>query len=795
MLRNNFKITVRSLGKNKVSSAINIFGLTVGLTSCLLISLYIQHEASFDAFQKNGKRIARVIMEYSFDGSTESKRGNFTSTKVAPEFSRTFPEVEYGIRMTDRDMIVKHNDNAVTEPYFLFADSTFFKIFSADVIHGNPDNALNGPNKVVLTESTANKYFGDENPLGKMLLTGSDEEPYEVTGVVRDYPSNSQIKFDFLASFSSLGANQEETYFDANYTTYLLLKDENAFDPLQKKITPFMEKAMAGSGASVNFMLERFDKIHLHSEYTGFVPNTSITYLYILSGVAMLILVIVSFTYINLSTARSIARAKEVGIRKSIGAARSQLFWQFINESVIICLVAVVLSFQLIFLSLPFFNQLIKKELPLASLLSLPFIGFSLLVALTVSFAAGSYPAIILSGFQPVKVLKGIIKTDSAKWVQQSLIVFQFAISVFLIVATLIIQNQLYFIQHKKLGYDRNHIVVLPMHEQVLDRLSVIKQEFKTHPAVENVSRCVSTPVKIAGGYNMRSAAMGEQEQISVTATPVDEDYIKTTGLEIIAGTDLTEQDIKDVSHKNSAERTYHFILNESAAKELGWSTAEAVGKKMFMGHREGFVKGVIRDFHFESMHTNIKPLVLFTEIRSHGNLLVKVNGQELSSTISFLEAKWKQLLPFVPFEYHFLDDDYNSLYQSEQQLGTVMNLFSGIAIVLACLGLFGLSTFVVQQRIKEIGIRKILGASLVNIVKLLSGKFTMLVLLAVLLASPLAYLLMKQWLQGFAYRTEISGWTFVIAALSALAIAFFTVSLQSIKAALSNPAETLKSE
>ena len=349
MIRNNLKVTVRSLWKNKVASAINIFGLTVGLTSCLLISLYIQHEASFDSFQKNGKRIARVIMEYAFDGSAETKRGNYTSTKVAPEFSRIFPEVEYAIRMDNDDMIIKHRDNVVTEPHFLFVDSTFFKIFSTDLIQGNPAEALNGPFKVVLTESTSRKYFRDENPMGKILLTGTDEIPYEVTGVIPDYPSNSQIRFDFLASFSSKGENQEMTYWNANFTTYLLLRDEHAFAPLQEKITPFMKKEMAGSGASVNFLLEPFDKIHLHSEYAGFVPNTSITYLYILSGVALLILVIVSFTYINLSTARSVERAKEVGIRKSIGAARTQLFWQFMSESVIICLIAVTLSFFLIF--------------------------------------------------------------------------------------------------------------------------------------------------------------------------------------------------------------------------------------------------------------------------------------------------------------------------------------------------------------------------------------------------------------------------------------------------------------
>jgi putative ABC transport system permease protein len=453
------------------------------------------------------------------------------------------------------------------------------------------------------------------------------------------------------------------------------------------------------------------------------------------------------------------------------------------------------LSYGLVFVILPFFNQLIKRQLPLDFIVSLPFLGFCLLVTLTLSFLAGSYPAIVLSGFQPVKVLKGITRIESGKWIQPSLIVFQFAISIFLIVATLIIQNQLYFIQHKNLGFDRERVLVLPMNQKMLETLPVIKQELKTHPAILHVSRCVSTPVHIPGGYSMRSSAMGEHEQHPVTASPIDEEYIKTTGLEIIAGSDLTEQDVKDVAQDRSEDRIYHFMLNESAAQDLGWSPEEAVGKKMFMDHREGFVKGVIRDFHFESMHSRIKPLVLFTEIRGRGNLLMKVSGNNLSDVLSFVASKWKELVPSVPFEYHFLDDDYDALYHSEMQLGTVMNLFSGIAIVLACLGLFGLSTFVVQQRIKEIGIRKILGASVINIVQLLSGKFTFLVILSCALSSPLAYLSMDQWLQGFAYRTEISGWIFIITALSALLIVFVTVSVQSIKAAFTNPAQTLKSE
>jgi putative ABC transport system permease protein len=798
MIKSYFKIGWRNLWKNRASTFINVFGLSVGLISCLLIALYVQHEASYDEFQPNGDRIARVIMQYSFNGSDESNKGNFTSTKVAPVFARTFPEVESSIRMTDHDEIVKRNEDLFTERHFLYADSTFFKIFSFQFLQGNPQKALDGPHRVVLTISTARRYFGHENPLGKTLLIGTKEVPFEVTGVIIDYPPNSQIKFDFLASFSSLGANQEETYFEANYTTYLLLEDAQSLLPLQRKITPFMKKEIAGSGASINFILEPFDRIHLHSEYAGFVPNTSITYLYILSAVGLLILAIVCLTYTNLSTAQSMQRAKEVGIRKVVGANKPQLFWQFIGESFLLFSAAILVSIAGVVFILPYFNVLAGQQFQSQNLFTLWFALFAIGITIVVSFLAGSYPAIVLSGFYPVRVLKGVFKnTSSGKWVQQSLMVFQFAISVFLIVSTVIILRQLDFIQHKKLGYDRHHVLSLPMNDKVLDKLPVIKQEFKSNPEVINVSRCVSSPVQIAGGYNMRSSTMSESEQMSVTATPIDEDYIKTTGLQIIAGTDLIEQDLKDASLGDwgSVKRVYHFILNESAARQLGWSSQEAIGKKMFMGGRQGFVKAVVKDFHFQSIHHVIKPVVLFTEVRTHGQVLVKVSGKDIPKTILFMENKWKQLVPSVPFEYQFLDDNYEQLYRSENQLGIVMKLFSGIAVILACIGLLGLSAYTIQQRIKEIGIRKILGASPMRIVGLLSGNFVKLVMLSILISCPPGYWLMNRWLLGFAYRVEIDWWIFALAAFSCIGITLLTVSVQGIKAALTNPVDSLKLE
>jgi len=802
MLKNLLITALRNLRKNRASFFINVFGLTVGLTSCLLIALYIRHELSYDAFEVKGSRIARVIMEYKFDGSTEWTKGNFTSTKVAPAMVRNFPEVVSAVRMYDPDKVVGYGDKLFMEKHFMYVDSSFFDIFTVPMIEGDPHTALSGTGKVVLSESAARKYFNREDPMGKVLRVGTDSTPYVVTGVIRDLPSNSQFRPDLMASFSSTGDIQEMTYWEANYTTYLLLKDESSIAGLQAKLPAFMKKEMAGEGASINFYLESFPRIHLYSPYDAFEPNTSISYIYILAGVALLILVIACSTYINLSTARSIERAREVGVRKVIGASKGQLFWQFIGESTLVCATAVVLSLLIAGVSLPAFDRLTGRDLNVSELTSAPFILFSLLTGVVVSLLAGSYPAMILTGFQPVKVLKGAFKnTRSGRGLRQSLIVFQFVISVFLIVSTIIMQRQLYLIQHKKLGYDRDHVLVLPMVGQMMKDVKTIKSEFGRVPHVVSISHCVSTPVSIAGGYNMRSAAMPANQQQNVTADPIDEDFIRTSGLQLVEGADLTEQDIKDAHPVTSAGEpdekapsVFHFILNESAARVLGWSPREAIGKVMYMGERKGYVKGVVKDFHFKSLHEPIKPLVLFPSDRA-SHLLVKVNGDRFQETIAGLQVKWKTLVPYLPFEYQFLDEEYERMYSSERRLGTVMNLFSMIAIVLACLGLLGLSAFAAKQRIKEIGVRKVLGASLTDLVVLLSGSFVKLALVAIVIALPLAWWAMHRWLQDFTYRVDMSVWVYLGGALMVMAITVITVSVQALRTASINPVKSLRTE
>lgn len=798
MIKHYFKTALRNLRKNKAFSFINILGLTVGLTCCLLMVLYIRHELSYDDFQKNGDRMARVIMEYSEGGSV--MKGNFTSTKVAPAFKRNFPEVEQAVRMYKGIRVVHYQDKLFDEKSFMYADSTFFDMFSFKLLKGNPQYALSGPNVVVLTQSAAKKYFGDDDPIGKIIKVGSTETDYQVTGVIEDCPSNSQIKYDFLASFSSLGVTQEDTYWDANYTTYLLLKDKSSIASLQAKIPGFMKKEMAttlSGGDYVNFHLEPFKSIHLHSPYEGFEPNSSITYIYIIGVVALLILAIACFTYVNLSTARSMERAKEVGIRKVSGAFKKQIFWQFIGESMILSVISLLLSLALAAVLLPSFNHLADRQLSLSSMFSPFIIGLALMIILCISLAAGSYPALILSGFQPVKVLKGAFKnTGSGLWLRKTLIVFQFAISAFLIVATFIIQNQLHYIQTKDLGYNKDQIIVLPLDQKMTGILNTIKTEFKTNPDVLSLTKANNEPINIVSGYSMSRADQVGKGGISVNANVVDEDFIKTIGATIIAGTDFTEQDSKDVLEPTEQDKKkYHYILNESAAKALGWTPEEAIGKKMFLGEqRPGIVKGVVKDFNFSSFHDPIKPLVLFNEPWG-GSLLVKLSGKHLPQTLAFLESKWKQLIQHRPFEYRFLDDDYNKLYQSEIRLGKVLNIFATIAILLAALGLFGLSAYSIQQRTKEIGIRKVLGASVPNVITLLSKDFLSLVIVASIIAFPIAWWVMNQWLQDFVYRVSIGWWIFLIAGIIAIIITLLTVSFLAIKAAVANPVKSLRTE
>ena len=792
MIKNYFKIAWRNLLRNKGFSIINITGLAFGLTCCLLLVLYLQHELSYDRFHTKADRIVRVIMDYKIgDGGA---KGNFTSTKVFPEFKRQFPEVKDGVRMSGGDRLVKYGEKIFVEKNVLFADSTFFNVFDFKLISGTANEVLKAPNMIVLSKTAATKYFGTENPVGKTLLLGSKQDPYLVTAVTEDCPTNSQIQYSMLASISSFGPLQEERYSDANYTTYLLMNKASSLQPLQQKINAFMKKENAASEFKVNFDLEPFTKVHLYSPYDAFTPNSNINYIYIIMGVALLILIIACFTYINLSTARSAERAKEVGIRKVAGAFRLQLFWQFISESLLLTVIALIISFTLMGLALPSFNELSGAAISYNEFFNPVILVIAALFVVVIALLAGSYPALMLSGFQPIKVLKGAFKnTSSGTVLRKGLIIFQFAISVFLIISTFTIRSQMNFIQKKKLGYSRNNVLVLDIDQKLVEKIDLVKSELLSIPSVKGVSLAYESPVKIRGGYNMSGTDLSKT--MGVTANPVDENFIDVMGLEMVAGTRLTTQDVKDASKDDYTKNYYHFVLNESAAKALGWKPEEAVGKKMFLDEsRPGEVRAVVKDFHFASLHSQIQPLVLFPGGWSQ-NLFVKVDGSKTTAVIAAVEKKWKTLASHRPFSYHFLDEDYQKMYESEMRIAKVFNLFAGLAIILACLGLFGLSAYAARQRVKEIGVRKVLGASVANISVLLSSGFVKLVAVAFLIATPIAWFAMNKWLQQFSYRVNISWWVFAVAGIITVLITLLTVSFQAIKAALTNPVKSLRTE
>jgi putative ABC transport system permease protein len=796
MLRNYFKIAVRNLLRHRFFTAINLAGLVMGLTACLLIGVYFAHELSYDGFHTNGDRIARVVMQYKIGDGAELTAG-VTGTKVAPEFKRQFAEVEAGVRMYATEKVVALNDKMFTEKQFYFADSNFFEVFSFQLLVGNPKTALQGPQNLVITQATAQRYFGQENPVGKTLKVG--EEAYNITGVAANCPANSHIQFDFLAGFQNLrAAQQPEQWGSANWVTYLLLRDETSVATLQRKIRPFMDTQFPKdelNGGYWTYALEPFTRVHLHSPVqNAFVPNVDITYLYLLAAVAVVILLIACFTYLNLTTARAADRAKEVGVRKVVGAARPQLFWQFMAEAAVLTTLALGLSLGLAALALPQFNELTGQAIPPSNLWQTNNLLILFGLGLVIAGLAGSYPALVLSGFRPLTVLKGSFKTSGAGLgLRKSLIVLQFGISVFLVVATLVVQGQLGFIQNRKLGYDKEHVVVLQANRKIIEQMETFKAVFKASPEVRGVTDAYETPVNIDGGYELWAEGMPEGQSSSISGWPVGLDFAQTLGLELVAGRDFTQADFDQISGNDPEKYYFHYILNETAVRNLGWTPQEAIGRRLNV-QGPGEVTAVVRDFHFASLHQAITPLVIFPGTYNP-RILVKLSGQNLPQTLDYLAAEWKKLAPHRPFAYEFMDQEFDQLYAIEARLGRAFSLFAGLAILLACLGLFGLATFTIGQRAKEVSIRKILGARTLQVSLLLTRDFLGLVALAFALAAPLAYLAMDHWLTDFAYRIEVAWWMLALAGAAALAMALISVASQSLRAALANPVDSLRSE
>lgn len=792
MLRSYFKIAFRNLWRHKVMSGINILGLATAIACCIMIALYVFHERGYDRFHKNADRIVRVTMEFASDG-TPNKVG-VTGNKVYPDFKRVFPEVENGVRTYPASEIVQYGNKVFDEKKFLYADSTFFNIFSFRLLRGNPSHALDKANQVVLTESSAQKYFGNEDPIGKTIRINNAKD-YLITGISEDCPSASQIKFDFIASFYSLPEEdyKEESYFDASYYTYLLLNSPSSIKPLQDKIFPFLhslDKTM-NDKHYLKLYIQPLTQVHLYADVEdGLEPAGDYHYIYIFSVIALLILCIACANYVNLTTARATERAREVGVRKVMGALRKQLFYQFIGESIITVLIALLSALLLFKLLLPAFNQLASREFKFLEILRPNILLTLLIILFVIGLLGGSYPALVLSRFNPIKVLKGNFKTGAqGAWLRKSLIVIQFFISVGLIVCTLVIYSQLNFIQNKKIGYNRDQIVVLPVDSQIKEKLPALRSELLNYAAVGNITICNQLPTFIPGKYFLGTP----ERNMTVTAVRTDRNFVNTLQLKILAGNNFSEA---DQQFADSSIPNRPLLINETLAKSFGWSPVQAIGKPLDFQGRSGKVIGVINDFHFSSMHQSIGPIVLFLSNYTR-NLLVKLNvtGNQTAAALQFMKEKWDALIPHRPFEYRFLDEEFNNLYSTETKTGRLFYFFAILAIALACLGLLGLATFTAQQRTKEIGIRKVLGASVTGIITMLLKDFLTLVIIAALIAYPITWWAMHTWLQSFAYRINLSWWIFGLAGGIAILIALFTISFQAIKAGLANPVKNLRTE
>lgn len=799
MIKNYFKIALRNLRRNKLYSSINVFGLMTGLAACLLIGVYINHELSYDKFNVNASRIVRATMEYSRSGTVSTTAS--TGTKVGPQFKRTFPAVKEFARTFIATRVVKKGEKVFEEKRFLYADDAFFKIFSFHLVQGNAATALDASNKIVLTQSTAKKYFGNDDPINKTLSIR--DKNFIVSAVCGDAPQNSQIKFDFVTQFLNLGDNvKTEQWWTANWITYFLLGDAKEIPQFQKQVTEYMNTAAVRNEAGLdgsdflNYKMEPLTRVHLYSPEAGFEPNGSITYIYLFAVIAILILIIACANYTNLATAQSAGRNAEIGMRKVMGASKKQVFTQFIGESTVITFIAALLAFMLSLLLISYFNAITGKEFTAADLLSpVPIISI-ILFAVVTSFLAGIYPALVLSGTKVLSILKkGFSFTGTNNMLRKGLIIAQFSISVFLIAYTVIILQQMNFLKNKNLGYNKEHLLVLPIDNKMAENFTSLKESIQQVNGIESVTAAYETPEYVEWGDGIRVTDEKGVHDISLNALPVDLDFTKTMKMQLLAGRDFQQSDfaLMDTSNKN-ANYKESYIINEALAKKIGWTPQQAINKIIDKG-APGPVVGVVKDFNFESLHEQVKPLVIFLNRDLARTFIIRINGSDLQQAIANLETLWKQRVTHRPFEYHFLDEDYNKLYIGEQRSAALFSVAAGLAILLACLGLFGLAAFTTVQRTKEIGIRRVLGANIASITMLIAKNFLGLVAIAIMIALPMAWYAGNKWLQDFAFRIPVQFWIFAATTFITILIALATVSFHAVKSALTSPVKSLKTE
>ncbi len=793
MFVNYLKITYRNLIRHKGYSFINIFGLSVGISCCILILLFLKDELSFDQFHENSDRIFRVVSKYTFKGNTKYHAG-----MPAPLTSAILNEYKDAVKITrfgaGNGDVIRYGNIQTKGNRFELADPNIFDVFTIPLFAGNSQTALNDPNSIVISESLAKKYFVDKSPIGKILQIGKEDffQDYKVTGAFKDLPANSHLKFDCLASFQAAYIKGNEgnlTWGANNYETFILLQNNFPKQRMENVIKQIFEKHSSfPGGLKYDYFLQPLTSIHLDPNPGNKLPTErdSDTIL-ILTGIGLLILLIACINFINLATAQASMREKEVGVRKVVGANRLQLANQFLGESVILSLLAFVIAIPMVEALLPAFNQYADKNLTLFSYDNVYLILVLPLMTILTGVIAGSYPAIFISSFQPVSILHGRLyggKTNTKSGLRSILVIAQFVVSIIFIVSTLIMNNQLQFIKNKNLGYNKDHIVVVPIYgRSIKAKYQIYKTEILRNASVINATASSYLPSEQGYNQNVYFKGPAEGKMDYMSWIPVDEDFISTIGLNLTSGKNFS----KDYSNERIG-----YILNESAVKQIGWKNP--IGEPMnIIGW--GNVIGVIKDFHFQSLRNKIEPLALCIYPEAYQYLHVRIKPEDISNTLGFLEKQWKEIFPDKIFEYNFFDEDFNKLYKTEIRLHGIFNFITALSMLVACLGLFGLVHYSTERRTKEIGIRKILGSTIPNVIVLLLKDFVRWVLLANVIAFPVAYYFMNIWLQDYAYRIEISLWMFVLAGLITLVIALSTVGYHAIKVAIANPVESLKYE
>ncbi|HTS44754.1 MAG TPA: ABC transporter permease [Puia sp.] len=793
MLRNYFKIAFRNLWRHRVFSSINILGLAVGMSTCFLIYLYVSFELSYDKFNTKADHIYRLVCDVRTP--TETINTSSTSMPMAVNIKRDFPEVESFVRIDGASLLVRKGDVKFQEEKSMFADSSLFGIFDFPFIYGDPHTALKEPFSVVLSQTAAKKYFGSSNPVGQSVLLTDAGFNCKITGVMKDIPENSQFRADMfvsMATFSdTLNRHIDEEWGRFGANSYLLLKPGTNPKHLESEFPAFLDKRdgdeMKKSKMSFTLFLEPLKDVYLKSRRGGFETG-NINNVYIFSVIAVFILLIACINFINLTTARSAERAKEVGIKKVIGAARTQLTRQFLGESIVISLLAFVLAVLLCVLLLPLFNHLSGKIVGTGIFSHPGYIGILFLISVGIGLVAGIYPALVLSSYKPIIVLRGRFATGTRGLIlRKGLVITQFTISIALIIGTIVVYRQLNYMRNQDLGFSKEQMLVIDTHGD--DHGLTFKNEISSVPGVLSTAFSSSVPGGgNPGAYSEIENKSGEMQVANLDLYFVDFDYIPQYKMQMVAGRAFSKDFLSDT--------TQAMILNESALKLFGYSSPkEAIGRKFSQWGRQGMIIGVVKDFHFRSLREEIKPLSMRIEPGGCNLVSANVSTANLQNTIKQIQSKWERIIPYRPFSYFFLDEFFNNQYRSEDKFGNLFLNFAILAIFISCLGLLGLASYSTIQRTREIGIRKVMGASVSNIVNLLSKDFLKLVLLAFVIATPVAWYAMNGWLRNFAYRININWWIFAGAGIAALLIALITVSFQAIKAAIANPVKSLRTE